>query len=312
MEDKKDALISKTISMLLDNGFAVADIGGQFSASFDIIARRDIERYVLKVLYNIDTLKPTTAYQLAKVAKFLRSTAAIVGEKAGGGPLEDGVIYYRHGIPISSLETFRDYVNGEKPYIYSGPGGFYVKINGEALREMRMKMSLSIGYLSHYLGVSRRSVSLYENGSSATIDIFLKLQEIIKSDLVDHTDLFKIIPDNFPEEERVDDVYIQMLLDIFERIGLDTKPAYRMPFDILARDEEVVSLIASLLSEEADRTKIEIMKKISSVLEDDAFLISKHSTTKENIIGCPVINIVDLEKMTGKDELLRMLEKRAR
>ncbi|PYB67668.1 transcriptional regulator [Thermoplasma sp. Kam2015] len=311
MEDKKDALISKTISMLLDNGFSVADTRGQFSASFDIIARRDIERYVLKVLYNIDTLKPTTAYELAKVAKFLRSTATIVGEKTGGGLLEDGVIYYRHGIPISSLETFRNYINGERPYIYSGPGGFYVKINGEALREMRMKMSLSIGYLSHYLGVSRRSVSLYESGSSATIDIFLKLQEIIKGDLVDHQDLFKILPEELPEE-RVQDIYVQMLLDILERIGLDTRPAYRMPFDVLARDEDVISLIASILSEDTESTKIQLMKRISDVLEEDAFLISKRSTTRENINGCPVVNLVDLERITGKDELLRMLEKRAR
>ncbi|WP_297215981.1 transcriptional regulator [Thermoplasma sp.] len=312
MEDKKDALISRTISMLLDNGFSVADMRGQFSASFDIIARRDLERYVLKVLYNIDTLKPTTAYELAKVAKFLRSTATIVGEKAGGGLLEDGVIYYRHGIPISSLETFRDYINGERPYIYSGPGGFYVKINGEALREMRMKMSLSIGYLSHYLGVSRRSISLYESGSSATIDIFLKLQEIIKGDLVDHQDLFKILPEELPEEEKVQDIYVQMLLDILERIGLDTRPAYRMPFDVLARDEDVISLIASILSEDTENTKIQLMKRISDVLEEDAFLISKRSTTRENINGCPVVNLVDLERITEKDELLRMLEKRAR
>jgi len=312
VEDKKDALISRTISMLLDNGFSVADMRGQFSASFDIIARRDLERYVLKVLYNIDTLKPTTAYELAKVAKFLRSTATIVGEKAGGGLLEDGVIYYRHGIPISSLETFRDYINGERPYIYSGPGGFYVKINGEALREMRMKMSLSIGYLSHYLGVSRRSISLYESGSSATIDIFLKLQEIIKGDLVDHQDLFKILPEELPEEEKVQDIYVQMLLDILERIGLDTRPAYRMPFDVLARDEDVISLIASILSEDTENTKIQLMKRISDVLEEDAFLISKRSTTRENINGCPVVNLVDLERITEKDELLRMLEKRAR
>ena len=298
--------------MLLDNGFSVADMRGQFSASFDIIARRDLERYVLKVLYNIDTLKPTTAYELAKVAKFLRSTATIVGEKAGGGLLEDGVIYYRHGIPISSLETFRDYINGERPYIYSGPGGFYVKINGEALREMRMKMSLSIGYLSHYLGVSRRSISLYESGSSATIDIFLKLQEIIKGDLVDHQDLFKILPEELPEEEKVQDIYVQMLLDILERIGLDTRPAYRMPFDVLARDEDVISLIASILSEDTENTKIQLMKRISDVLEEDAFLISKRSTTRENINGCPVVNLVDLERITEKDELLRMLEKRAR
>ena len=40
-------------------------------------------------------------------------------------------------------------------------------------------------YVAHVLnciGLSRRSISLYESGNAATVDVFLKLEEILRTD----------------------------------------------------------------------------------------------------------------------------------
>ncbi|WP_010916549.1 transcriptional regulator [Thermoplasma volcanium] len=312
MEDRREALISKLMNMLVENGFSVSGTGFQPVATFDIVARRDVERYILKVLYNIDTLKQSTAYQLIKLAKLLRATAAIIGERTGNGQLEDGVVYYRHGVPISSVNTFESYLNGERPYIYSGPGGFYVRINGELLRERRNELNLSIGNISSYLGVSRRSVSLYENGSAATIDIFIRLRNILKADIVDHIDLFRINSTEINFEEKISDEYIARIIWLLQKYGLDTRPIFKVPFDIVAKDSDEISLIAALIGDAPEPERVRILKKISDVFEDDAFLVSKSNTYRESIGGCAVLTISDLESIEDKDALIGKIEKRAK
>ncbi|MGC8608991.1 MAG: transcriptional regulator, partial [Thermoplasmata archaeon] len=243
MEDKRVQLLSQTESLLARDGFSIIRTTGNEWVIFDLIAKDEDRRFILKVLYNVDTLKPLTAYQMIKLSRLLKANATIIGERAGGGKLERGVVYYRHGVPISSIETFKDYLEGDEPYVYSGPGGFYVHIDGEAIKRKRSEVKLSIGNISSYLGVSRRSVSLYENGSAATIDIFLKLQELLKANIISQTDLFSIDSKINVPDEAITDEYLIRILDMFLNFGMESHPLLKAPFDIVAKDDPAYTFL---------------------------------------------------------------------
>ncbi len=312
MEDKRIQLLGQTESVLARNGFSVIRTTGNEWIVFDLIAKDEERRFILKVLYNVDTLKPVTAFQMIKLSRLLRASATIIGERAGGGKLEHGVVYYRHGVPISSIETFRDYLEGDEPYVYSGPGGFYVHIDGEAIKRKRSEVRLSIGNISSYLGVSRRSVSLYENGSAATIDIFSKLQNLLKANIISPVDLFTIDSKISIPDEIVTDEYLVRILDLFINFGIESHPLLKTPFDVVARDDPVYTFLVSLIQGSDDLQKVRIVKKISDAFNDDAIFISRHDTQKEKIGGCALFNIRELEEIGTKERFVKIIEKRAK
>ncbi|WP_162509590.1 hypothetical protein [Thermogymnomonas acidicola] len=59
--------------------------------AFDIVARREDERYILKILFNIDTFRASSAIELIRVSKITESVPVVLGgERTGNGPLERG------------------------------------------------------------------------------------------------------------------------------------------------------------------------------------------------------------------------------
>src|SRR3989442_9381333 len=131
---------------------------------------------MVKVLLNVDSFSKQGAEELRMIATSLKGAPLLIGERSGAGSLEDGVIYARSGVPILSRQTFIDFFEeGVPPFIFSAPGGLYVKLDGEALRRARDAKQISLGALAEVAGVSRRAIQMYLEGMSATIDIPLRL-----------------------------------------------------------------------------------------------------------------------------------------
>src|SRR3989304_1669875 len=96
----------------------------------------------------------------------------VVGERSGTGPLEDGVIYSRFGVPILARQTFVEFLeDGVPPFVFSAPGGLYVRLDTEALRRAREERQISLGTLADVAGVSRRTIQMYPEGVAAAGDI---------------------------------------------------------------------------------------------------------------------------------------------
>src|SRR3989442_8668968 len=114
---------------------------------------------MVKVLLNVDSFSKQGAEELRMIATTLNGAPLLIGERSGAGSLEDGVIYARSGVPILSRQTFIDFFEeGVPPFIFSAPGGLYVKLDGEALRRARDAKQISLGALAEVAGVSRRAV----------------------------------------------------------------------------------------------------------------------------------------------------------
>lgn len=313
MEDRRAAIVKHIFDVLLRKGFKVSDPALAGSPSFDIIAKREELKLVIKILQNVDTLRGANASEMIRISKFTYAIPLVIGEKAGGGPLERGVVYYRHRVPILSPDSFTDYVEGDHPFISSGPGGYYASIDGRRLQQKRIELGFSIGYLSKKIGTSRRSISLYESGSAVTIDIFLKLEEVLGEDLgksIDLTEVSRFL--DLPiEESNQENDFLKEVLELMLGQGFDMHPVRKSPFDaIMNVPVEEFSLIG-LLESLSDRiNRISAMRNISEIFENESFIISRINTDKELLGGCPVIKLSELRSMNDREELTTLIERR--
>ncbi|WP_337860277.1 helix-turn-helix domain-containing protein [Ferroplasma sp.] len=305
--DQREELIKNVYDFLKRDEFMVSEPDLYGLVTFDLICKRGNERYIIKILYNVNTFSKIGVAPLMKMSSLTNSKAIIIGEKAGNGKLERGVLYFRHGVPILSLESFKDYLKGEPPVIYSAHGGFYVGINGKKMRDLREKNKYSIGDISLKLGVSRRSVSLYESGSSATIDIYLKLENILKGDISMDLDMsisdIVSVPDNIASE------FINEVFTVMNNIGYVSEYISRNPFDGLSYCSESHLIIGAFNDINESNNRIISIKKISDVLDDIPVLISRGTSEKQNIYGCKIISLKNLRKIYDIDSFNEILEK---
>src|SRR3989344_3327410 len=142
----RDELLQKTISVLQESGFTVAQ---QFSPScFDILARRGDLILLVKVLTNIDSLYEEQASDLKRIANVLSATPLVVGIIIKTEYMRPKTIYERYGVTAINFETFEDAIAEKKlPVVYAKKGGFFANINPDFLKEVRAKNNLSLGAL---------------------------------------------------------------------------------------------------------------------------------------------------------------------
>lgn len=305
--DQRQQLIRDIYDFLKRNDFVVSEPDLYGLVTFDLICRRGDEWYILKILYNVNTFSRIGVVPLIKMSVMTGSKTLIIGEKAGNNMLERGVLYFRHGVPILSFESFKDYIAGEPPFIYSAPGGFYVGINGQKMRILREQNNYSIGYIAQKLGVSRRSVSLYESGSSATIDIYLKLESILRGDISRNVDVS--ISNEEPMPVNAASGFINEVLTVMNNIGYISEYISRNPFDGLSYNSDSHLIIGAFNNVNENTNRIVSIKKISEVLGDIPVLINKENSNKRNIHGCTIISFNELRKIYDVDSFNEFLEK---
>ncbi len=313
MEDLRKALIKNLRDKLESRGFMVSDPELDGFVSFDLICRRDDERYILKVLQNVDTFKSQNAEEITRLARITTSLAMVIGERGGNGQLQGGVVYYRHHVPILSPETFTDYVDGDSPYVYSGPGGFYIPIDGEAMRVAREELGYSIGFVSSKIGTSRRSISLYESGSAATVDMFLKLESLLMRDISRSVDMLRIPSDiDVSESLAFANSFIEEVFRIMLRGGYDFQSVKRSPFDAIAYERLESLMLVGLFENTSSRMeRAAAIRNVSEIFENIPLVISKTNTDKENIGGCPVVSLSELRNVKDREDLIRILVKKS-
>jgi len=180
-ELNRHLLIENVRKILIKSGFEVSEMFIGRTVSFDIIAKRDETLLVIKILNNIDSFNSSTADEIKVISNCLDGSPLVVGNHSGAGMIEDGAVYLRHGVPIMSPQTISEYFfENRPPLVFAAPGGVFVKIDGDKLRRIRKEKGISLGTLSEAVGVSRRAVSMYEEGMSAMVDIAIKLQDFIE------------------------------------------------------------------------------------------------------------------------------------
>ncbi|PSQ47380.1 transcriptional regulator, partial [Halobacteriales archaeon SW_12_67_38] len=180
----RSALVGNATAMLEDAGFLVSDRCAVRPKSFDVAARRGDALLLVKILGNIDAFDGTTGTEMRRLGRFLDATPMVIGLRTRDEELKPGVMYLRHGVPVLSPDTALDlFVEEVPPMIYAAPGGLYVNIDGEVLADEREDRDWSLGRLADELGVSRRTVSKYEDGMNASVEVAARMEDLLDAPL---------------------------------------------------------------------------------------------------------------------------------
>jgi putative transcriptional regulator len=306
------ALPSQIISTLHKAGFVTSEVCDVRPRCFDVAARRASTLIFLKILTNIDGLSEDIASELKKLADYFSSSPLIVGEKARDHYLDRGAVYWRYGVPSINIETLFDFfVDGIPPLVYAAPGGLYVNIDGEVLFEARTQKNMSLGSLASQLGVTRRSVSKYEEGMDAKVEVALKLEDILNVALA--------IPINILTRRMIDEdkrtvdslpLIEKKALVILIDLGFDVFPMFRTPFDALSQEGSNTLLTGISKYSGVMIKRAKLMSSMSHVIQTKSIFIVEGESKSKKVDDTIVIQFDELEEFDSAKELLGLIKER--
>ncbi len=302
-------------NLLANHGFETSDIYDR--SCFDMVARKKLLLLLLKVLINIDSINGLQADSIKKVSRTFLGSPLIVGLKSKTEYLEEDVVYERHGIPVIALETLKNMIiEGYYPEVFADRGGYYVQINGEALKDLRQEYNLSLKDLADLAHVSRETIYKYEHGLvRACPETAMILQDILDLKITISIDLFKVPEQEFNTDslEKGKDSEAKLLLNL----GFGVIPTQKTPFDALTTIKKAnISnnpLITNLDKKRNQKTlnKMAVnLKDLSIVTGSDSVFIMDRKKTFESLDGIPVVNNWEIEEMEAPGELIKLIRER--
>lgn len=303
----KADLVQDFADFLRGEDFSVSTTDSH-SSCFDVLARRNAFIVLLKLMLNIDGFRKDQADDMANVSNVFSAYPLIIGEKTRNFPLNDGVLYNRHGINAVSRETFEEIVlHGGLPVVSSSRGGYCVRIDGEKLKTYRKLLNISLGEVAEKVGVTRSMIYLYENsGFGASLDTAMMLEEFLDETLILPLEVFSVPSDRkglFSLDETERNIYTRL-----EEMGFGIRPVKRAPFEAVIHDSEERMLTKLDRAPRATHKTIRVLKEVSDIASYSAFVISSSPRADENMGGIPIIKNSELERIGTREEFIETMD----
>jgi putative transcriptional regulator len=244
----------------------------------------------------------------------LRASPLLIAPSSPNGDLQDGVLYLRFGVPLMTCNTLHDHLLEDvPPLIFHGPGGHYVSLDGASIRNKREILGFSLGALAEATGVSRKAIQMYESGMGSTVEIGLKLEEILGEQLIEPLDPFSYseelqqIRDSLEGLEGIK----KRVFDHLDSIGMEVIPTISCPFDALAisSDSRLLASVEKTLSSVRDRS--ETLSGICRMTDSRSVIIVGGKPRDKNIGGSAVLTISEVERSSRPDDVIRMVKERS-
>ena len=309
----RSALIENVTAMLADAGFSVSDRCATRPKSFDIAARRGDDVVLVKILGNIDAFDAETGAEMRRLGTYLQATPLVVGLRTRDEELDPGVVYFRHGVPVFSPDTAMElFVEGMPPLVYAAPGGLYVNIDGDVLSDRREDEDLSLGQLASELGVSRRTVSKYEDGMNASIDVAMRLEDLFGGELTSPVDVMEGAEDVRDADPTPDDPEAAPedvpVLSVLARVGFEVHPTVRAPFKAVSEESAGPDRLLTGHSSftEAAVKRARIMSSVGEVTHTRAVYVVDEAS-REAVDDTAIVEREELEDVDDSEDLRDLL-----
>ena len=314
----RSALVGNVTAMLQDAGFTVSDRCAVRPKSFDVVARRGDDLILLKILGNVDAFDGPTGLEMRRLGQFLSGTPLVIGLRTRNKELEPGVMYLRHGVPVLSPDTaYNLFIEGVEPLVYAAPGGLYVDIDGDVLADKREELGWSLGRLASELGVSRRTVSKYEDGMDASVDVAMRLEELFGGDLTRPLDVGEGAESVRETDEEVPDApegaEEAEAMGVLSRVGFIVHPTARAPFKTVsedAADDDRLMLTGHSTFNKTAEKRARIMSSISQVAGTRSVYFVDEAK-REHVEGTVIIRREEASAIDDYDELDDLIQERA-
>ncbi len=306
-------MIRIAVQILERADFIISRIKGVSEMSFDLAARRDDQLLLIKIIRERSMVRPAVASEMKVLASVLSASPLVLIPTSMVSKEQDGVLYITHGIPLMTLDTFREHLLEDvPPLVYYSSGGHFVTMDGSRMRDIRESMGISLGSISKSVGVSRRAVQMYESGMGVDLDTAMRIEDLLGVPLVLPLDPFSRSGDlqDIRENMSDGDSDCMEVLDHLGSLGMEVIRTTRCPFDALAKKDKDL-LMTSMGTEE--RSMMEAGSTLSSltrVTGNESFLVATGPLRGRSIGGTPVLTIKDVKGTDDIEDLLELIRKR--
>ena len=307
------SMMRSTVEILERSSFILSQIKVPSEMSFDLVARRDKDLVLIKLIRDKEELRSQSTGEMKVLARVLSASPILLIPSSRSSTFRDGVLYVSHGIPLMTLNTLFDHLVEEvPPFVYYCSGGHFVTVEGNRIRDIRERHGISLGALANEIGVSRRAIQMYESGMGVDLEMALKIEEVMGVELIIPLDPFSR---NGPLEEIREsisglDVHPNDVLEHLNSIGMEVIPTTRCPFDALARSGEDLVMTSIDPSEREIRMLGSTLSEITRVTGNESFLVATGPIKGRNIGGTPLLTVDDVKKVDTIEDLLELIRNR--
>jgi len=308
-------MLATAETILSKAGFHASERCVARPSCFDFVARRGEQLAFLKVLVNVGSISEGEASELRKISRCFSATPLFIGDQTRNKPLEDDTIYVRYNIYAITPKTFGNVVFLQMhPLVVAGPGGYYVNLDGDAIRKKRQELGLSVGKLAELMGISRRTIYGYERCmAKASVSAAYNLEWILGVPVARPIDPLQAVSHEkgfFAKAKRaiVGNRLLQSVVGKFVRFDFKVASTKWAPFDFVAQfPEENVNIVGGVTFEKEksiDQRTREILS-ISEVVKAQPVFITDGKQVPNNEI--PLIRSEDLMKIKCQEDLMACL-----
>jgi len=284
----KQTLLDKINIFLLRKGFVIKNLT---RTCFDILARRNEQILLIKVLEDANSISREYTEEMKSVASYITASPIIIADKAGDR-LDGNIVYSRFDIYTLNLETFMNCVSNRFPFIKRSHAGLTASVSGKKLKEKREELGYSLNSLSRRLGVTSRMVMKYENeNSEITVHKAMKLYDIFGHQVFSEVDIFS-------KKEAPKSKFETVVSKKYVELGFDATETKKTPFDIIARKGNEI-----ILTEVSDKVNPQ-MQSLSKLLDADNLVIFK----KKKPRNMPSMTKKEFMDFAEANELVKFLK----
>jgi len=312
---KRAEILDTTESILEKAGFQLSKRCTSRPSCFDLAVQKGEKLAFIKVYANIGNVFAKDASELQTISECFSATPLIIGEKTRRKPLEDDTVYSRYNIYAITPKTLEDVVLREmRPLVEAGPGGYYIKLNGDLIRERRQQLGLSVGKMAEMMGISRRTLYGYEMGmAKASVSAAYKVEWVLGIPVVQFIDVFQSTPQGegfFATAKRIIVKYrfLQTVLRKFAQFNFRVAQTDRAPFDFIAQCSEKGLKIVGGVADKKERNvdpRTEEILSVSKIINAQPVFITDGEKIPNNSI--PLIHHENLVKMRGLEDFIAQL-----
>jgi len=298
---------------------------------FDLLVKKNDNIFSVKIFPNIDNLNADIIDNIKSLSLLLKSKPILIGVRNRYQELEDNTIYIREELPFITLATLENIINKELyPYILARRGGGIMFLNGNVMKLLREKHSISRKELSELLGVTKRTVCAYENESmrpsekiANRISVILDNQDIFrKINLFDWNFKFEI--DQKESREDIDlNPFESHLQEVLDDIGISSYwyKKSTIPFKLSLysnipdeKDDSSFYPLFSGVSEEnkkINELSFKCLKMFTELFHANSlFIVNNDIKIPDSLkkIKIPIVKIRKLEKVDDEAEFIDLIQ----
>lgn len=281
-------------AVLKKAGFTVSQKCQSRPSCFDIAARKGDRLIFVKVQPDIGFTLPYDSMELSIISENVSATSLIISEKTHEKSLEDDTVYSRFNVLAVTLKTFENIVvQNVFPLIQAGPGGYYVEIDGEAVKKRRQELGLSIGEIAEKIGISRRTLYGYEKGmTKASVTAAYKLMCTLGVPIAKPVNIFEMPQKRKPFMMRAERMIKsnKLMKRIFRKLAKYNIVAVRKaPFDFVINVPEEELRILGGVAEDKEKVlklRVDEILSLSKIVKAHPVLVTENPKPLDKDISC--------------------------